>query len=153
MPFCLGEYGQVLIIFGDLLESFSNFDDNGIRYEVMICAIVFFGIAAAQYLIQYGMSWGYAESGELIVERLRAALFRSMMRQNAAFFDDPEHSTGALLSMLGVDCGYAAGDSNARKCCVTGGDHCGTRNIILCFMANVSVTANGPYYQCCQCTC
>merc|ERR1711871_53435 len=93
-------------IFGDLLESFSNFDDNGIRYEVMICAIVFFGIAAAQYFIQYGMSWGYAESGELIVERLRAALFRSMMRQDAAFFDDPEHSTGALLSMLGVDCGY-----------------------------------------------
>jgi ATP-binding cassette subfamily B (MDR/TAP) protein 1 len=94
------------LVFGDLLTSFSNFDDAGIRHDVMICGIYFFGLAAAQYFIQYGMSWGYAESGELIVERLRSALFRGIMRQDAAFFDDPKHATGQLLSLLGVDCGY-----------------------------------------------
>jgi ATP-binding cassette subfamily B (MDR/TAP) protein 1 len=94
------------LVFGDLLASFANFDDAGIRYEVMICGFYFFGLAVAQYFIQYGMTWGYAESGELIVERLRSALFRSIMRQDAAFFDDPKHATGQLLSLLGVDCGY-----------------------------------------------
>jgi ATP-binding cassette subfamily B (MDR/TAP) protein 1 len=91
------------LIFSEMLSSYANYDDDGIRSDVMKWGFFFFGIATAQWFIQFGMTWGFATVGETIVARVRALLFRSILRQDVTFFDDPDHSSGALLSMLGAD--------------------------------------------------
>ena len=132
----------------------------------------FFGLAVAQFFIQVcvclsrcswmrsaarrcaksdihtqtGMSWFLAISGETIVTRVRADLFRAILRQvhtpsfltspswfygmatnhgtiwqETAYFDDPENSSGALLSMLGSDCVFiqlvTGQQVSLRQCC------------------------------------
>jgi ABC-type multidrug transport system fused ATPase/permease subunit len=54
-----------------------------------------FGMATQQ--VSFGMI------GERLTRRLRALTFRSMMRQDAAFFDDEKNKVGALLSRLSTD--------------------------------------------------
>ncbi|KAI9311515.1 P-loop containing nucleoside triphosphate hydrolase protein [Dichotomocladium elegans] len=62
---------------------------------------VMFGIA---YLIGFGgQTTSFAIAGEKYTERLRTDVFWAYMRQEVAFFDEEEHSTGALTSKLAVD--------------------------------------------------
>ena len=39
-------------------------------------------------------------AGETLTMRLRKKAFKSMLRQDTSYFDDPYHSTGALTSNL-----------------------------------------------------
>lgn len=48
-------------------------------------------------------------AGERLTFRLRVAAFRSLLRQEAAFFDDPAHKVGALVSLLEKDVGLVKG--------------------------------------------
>jgi ATP-binding cassette subfamily B (MDR/TAP) protein 1 len=43
------------------------------------------------------------------VRRVRLASFKAILRQNAAFFDRDEHSTGTLTQMLGQEATAMAG--------------------------------------------
>ena len=43
------------------------------------------------------------------VRRVRLSSFRAILRQNAAFFDREEHSTGTLTQMLGQEATAMAG--------------------------------------------
>ena len=45
----------------------------------------------------------FAHSGERLTMRLRLQLFRAFLRQDAAYFDDLTHSTGALTTRLATD--------------------------------------------------
>jgi len=44
-----------------------------------------------------------------MVRRVRFATFRSILRQNAAFFDRGDHTTGTLTQMLGQEATAMAG--------------------------------------------
>ena len=52
------------------------------------------------FVIWLGHSVGFAYTGEKLVHRARERSFRSVLRQNVAFFDQDKNSIGALTSLL-----------------------------------------------------
>lgn len=45
----------------------------------------------------------FAISGEALTQRLRAKIFRTLLRQEVAYFDRPENNTGALCTRLATE--------------------------------------------------
>ncbi|KAI7880111.1 putative ABC transporter protein [Lichtheimia hyalospora FSU 10163] len=69
---------------------------NLYAFLFLICGIgVFLG-----FLLQLG---SFEIAGELYTERLRSKMFAAYMKQEIAFFDQEDNSTGALTSTLAVD--------------------------------------------------
>ncbi len=50
-------------------------------------------------------------SGELLTERIRARVFKAMLRQEMGWFDEEKHSTGALTTRLSEDAAQVQGVS------------------------------------------
>jgi ABC-type multidrug transport system fused ATPase/permease subunit len=48
--------------------------------------------------------------GERVSKKLRSASFRTILRQNIAFFDEPCHSTATLTSELASDASMVEGE-------------------------------------------
>eukprot|EP00944_MAST-04C_sp_MAST-4C-sp1_P004448 g4448.t1 len=92
--------------FAEIISTLSNFNDSEIRQEALQWAIMFWIIAALQIFAQTGQVYGVVKTGEAIVRKLRGTLFRHMLRQEVAFFDNPENSCGSLLSLLSTDTVY-----------------------------------------------
>lgn len=63
------------------------------------------------YLIQ---GWGFGYASEKMVRRVRFQSFRAIMRQEIAFFDRPEHSTGSLTTMLSTEATAMSGLSGVN---------------------------------------
>lgn len=69
---------------------------NLYAFLFLICGIgVFIG-----FLLQLG---SFEVAGERYTERLRSKLFAALMKQEIAFYDEEDNSTGALTSTLAVD--------------------------------------------------
>jgi len=64
---------------------------NEIFYQDFICVILFF-----QYI-------AFAISGSKLTQRIRSKAFHCLLRQEVAYFDRPENSTGAICSRLYAD--------------------------------------------------
>jgi ATP-binding cassette subfamily B (MDR/TAP) protein 1 len=77
--------------------------------------------------------------GERLTTRLRVHLFRSILRQEVAFFDNPDHSVGALTANLRTDTAAvrsATGQSFGSAVQTFGS---------LCFGLTVAMTASWKY--------
>lgn len=48
-------------------------------------------------------SFLFAISGEALTQRLRAKIFRTLLRQDVSYFDRPENNTGALCTRLATE--------------------------------------------------
>lgn len=87
------------------------------------------------FIAQYGQMIGLRTASEQMTMRLRSESFRTIMRQNLAFFDDPKNSVtlppclclclclililcvlqvGALIARLSVDAALVHGVTNDR---------------------------------------
>ena len=53
-------------------------------------------------------------SGERLTSRLRAAVYRSLIRQEIGFFDDPQNSTGRLATRLSADAALVKASTGDR---------------------------------------
>jgi ATP-binding cassette subfamily B (MDR/TAP) protein 1 len=53
----------------------------------------------------------FALSGEAVTKRLRSKAFRAVLRQEIAYFDQAEHSTGALCTRLATEASAVQGAS------------------------------------------
>lgn len=42
-------------------------------------------------------------SGEALTQRLRSKIFRTLLRQEVAYFDHPDNNTGALCTRLATE--------------------------------------------------
>ena len=56
----------------------------------------------------------FARSGEELTARIRALGFKSMLRQQMAYFDDHMNSTGALTTRLATDASKVQGITGVR---------------------------------------
>ncbi len=66
-------------------------------------ALMFF-VMALGILVAYGtLGWTLAVVSQGVANNYRAAAFRAVLRQPMAFFDDPAHSTGALVARLAAE--------------------------------------------------
>ncbi len=47
--------------------------------------------------------WIFGAAGEKLTMRLRMAVLRNLLRQDASYFDHPSHSSGKLTTRLATD--------------------------------------------------
>ncbi|CAF1177634.1 unnamed protein product, partial [Rotaria sordida] len=59
-------------------------------------------------------SYLFACSGEILTKRLRSKAFRAILRQESAYFDQAQHSTGALCTRLATEASAVQGASDVH---------------------------------------
>ncbi|GBP57349.1 Multidrug resistance protein homolog 49 [Eumeta japonica] len=77
-------------------------------------AILFLCVAAACGAVCFLQSALLALAGARLTKRLRKLAFEAMLKQEAAWFDSPTNSPGALTGRLAAECGAVKGAGGAR---------------------------------------
>jgi ATP-binding cassette, subfamily B (MDR/TAP), member 1 len=99
-------YPAMALLFAYGINGFLGSD---IRARSNLIGLMWLLVAIVE-LFGYGFySWCFGYASEKMVRRVRYACFESILRQNAAFFDREEHSTGTLTQMLGQEATAMAG--------------------------------------------
>ncbi|KAI1337806.1 multidrug resistance protein [Xylariaceae sp. FL0016] len=70
---------------------------------------MFLMLALVQFLAQMCQGIAFAKCSERLVHRVRDRAFRTMLRQDVAFFDKDENTAGALTSFLSTETTHVAG--------------------------------------------
>jgi len=94
----------------DLLSKRGDDLTNAIRIWCIVYVILAGVMFAANYL-QHAM---LGTSSEFLTNRLRVQLFRAMLRQEIAWFDQDRHGAGALGTQLADDAARAPGVTGAN---------------------------------------
>lgn len=97
-------YPSLGLFYGKCVEAFSYMPNTyRMRREINIFAGLFFMLASVELLASATALGIYSYTGQKLVRRIRIGTFRRIMRQDIAFFDKDENSTGALTSTLSRD--------------------------------------------------
>jgi len=93
----------VAFVFAELLTVFYMDDIDYVRDRSAVLSGAMAAVAFGAFLVM-GIQGGiFGNIGERLTTRLRIHLFRSIMRQDVAFFDEKENSVGALTTLLQAD--------------------------------------------------
>jgi ATP-binding cassette subfamily B (MDR/TAP) protein 1 len=96
-------FPSIAFVFAEMLSLFYSMDTEYIMKGAVTFGSIFIGISAASWLFAGVQGGLFAVVGERLTTRLRVHLFRSILRQDTSFFDDPDNSVGALTSTLRTD--------------------------------------------------
>ncbi|KAH9900398.1 multidrug resistance protein [Xylariomycetidae sp. FL2044] len=70
---------------------------------------MFVMLAGVMFIAQLGQGIAFAKCSERLIHRVRDRAFRTMLRQDVAFFDKDENTPGALTSFLSTETTHVAG--------------------------------------------
>lgn len=84
-----------------------------LRHDANFWSRMYLMLALVQFLAFSGQGIAFAFCSERLIRRARNQAFRTMLRQDIAFFDKEENSAGALTSFLSTETTYLAGMSGA----------------------------------------
>ena len=102
---CGGVWPAFSIIFSQMMDAFTACDPQE-RYEKgLMYSLIFLAIGGATFIGFTVMMSCFAMAGERLVAKIRKLAFQAMLRQEIAWFDDDDNSTGALTSRLATKCG------------------------------------------------
>ncbi|KFY02729.1 hypothetical protein O988_01955 [Pseudogymnoascus sp. VKM F-3808] len=76
-------------------------------------SLMYLMLAIVQFIAFVVQGWAFAFCSERLVHRVRDQAFRTMLRQDIAFFDKDENTAGALTSFLSTETTHIAGLSGA----------------------------------------
>jgi len=94
------------VVFASMINSWYDSDTDGIRSDSLSWSFFFYGLAVIVFLTE-GIQKGIFEMiGERLSRRIRADLFRAMLRQDITWFEDDKNSLGVLTSNLSTDVKY-----------------------------------------------
>ncbi|KAL2814645.1 P-loop containing nucleoside triphosphate hydrolase protein [Aspergillus granulosus] len=82
-----------------------------LRDDANFWSLMFFVVGIVQFITQSITGAAFAVCSERLIRRARSMAFRSMLRQDIAFFDREENSTGALTSFLSTETKHLSGVS------------------------------------------
>ncbi|XP_033108642.1 ATP-dependent translocase ABCB1-like [Anneissia japonica] len=88
--------------FAEFIKVFGLPQDE-LEKEANLWASMFLVLGVAIGVASLMSAWMYSISGERLTMRLRNKAFASVLRQDIGWFDDPKHSTGALIHRLATD--------------------------------------------------
>ncbi|KAJ3337521.1 ATP-binding cassette, sub-B (MDR TAP), member 4 [Gonapodya sp. JEL0774] len=90
------------ILMNGIIGAFTKTGDE-VLSEARKFALLFVALGVAQFIVNLTMiaSWGIV--GERYSFRLRVMFFKSLIKQDIAFFDDPANNVGALTAKLADD--------------------------------------------------
>lgn len=82
-----------------------------LRHDANFWSLMYLMLAIIQFVAFCGQGIAFAICSERLVHRARDQAFRTMLRQDIAFFDKEENSAGALTSFLSTETTHLAGMS------------------------------------------
>lgn len=88
-------------------------DAAKIRSDVSFWALMYLMLGLVTLIAMWTQGIAFAWCSENLIHRARDRAFRSMLRQDIAFFDEDENSTGALTSFLSTETTHLASLSGA----------------------------------------
>lgn len=96
-------FPSLAFFFAEMITAYTIFDLELLRSDTLYWGAAFWFLAAISFVVNFFQIYLLTYVGERITERLRVILFRALLRQNIAFFDEPKHSAGILASELSTD--------------------------------------------------
>ncbi|CAF0812692.1 unnamed protein product [Didymodactylos carnosus] len=93
---------------------FQECDRDVQEHKVLVYVLLFIGFGILMLITMFLQSYLFACSGEKLTKRLRAKVFRVILRQDLAYFDDQKNNTGALCTRLAVEASAVQGATGIR---------------------------------------
>ncbi|KIW09268.1 hypothetical protein, variant [Verruconis gallopava] len=97
------------IFFAKAITALSLPDHHELRSQINFWAGMYLMLAGTQFLSLAGLGWAFGFCSERLIHRARDQAFRTMLRQDIAFFDKDENNAGALTSFLSTSVTHLAG--------------------------------------------
>ena len=82
-----------------------------LRHDADFWAAMYFMLAIVVFIAMVASGWTFGYCAERLIHRARDQAFRTMLRQEIAWFDREENSAGALTSFLSTQTTFLAGIS------------------------------------------
>ncbi|CAJ0587561.1 unnamed protein product, partial [Mesorhabditis spiculigera] len=91
------------LFFTQIMQVFSEPDPHKLRKDGHMWSLMFLVLAAVEASTMLLQATLYGIAAERLTMRLRSKVFRNIMRQDGAYFDDPRHSPGKISTRLASD--------------------------------------------------
>ncbi|EWC45624.1 hypothetical protein DRE_05185 [Drechslerella stenobrocha 248] len=111
-----GGYPTQSVLFAKSLEALSYnpaTQADKISKEVNYWSALYIMLAGTQLISYTCQGVAFALCSEKLVRRVRIQAFKTLLRQDIAYFDDERHTSGALTALLSTETTYLAGLSGA----------------------------------------
>ncbi|CAF1942165.1 unnamed protein product [Rotaria magnacalcarata] len=102
------------VILSKIIAVFQTCDPKLQEKRVLTYILIFIGFGVLMLLTMFLQSFLFAISGESLTQRLRAKIFRTLLQQDIAYFDQPENNTGALCTRLATEASEVQGATGVR---------------------------------------
>ncbi|KAM9216073.1 ATP-dependent translocase ABCB1 [Dugong dugon] len=108
------------VIFSRIIGVFTrNDDDETKRQNSNLFSLLFLVLGIISFITFFLQGFTFGKAGEILTKRLRYMVFRSMLRQDVSWFDDPKNTTGALTTRLASDAAQVKGAIGSRLAVIT----------------------------------
>uniref|UniRef100_A0A3B4T8A9 ATP-binding cassette, sub-family B (MDR/TAP), member 4 n=1 Tax=Seriola dumerili TaxID=41447 RepID=A0A3B4T8A9_SERDU len=102
------------VIFSKIITVFVEPDQEVVRQKSTFFSLMFVAIGAVSFVTMFLQGFCFGKSGEILTLKLRLGAFKSMMRQDLGWYDDPKNSVGALTTRLATDAAQVQGATGVR---------------------------------------
>uniref|UniRef100_A0AC34QYV8 p-glycoprotein n=1 Tax=Panagrolaimus sp. JU765 TaxID=591449 RepID=A0AC34QYV8_9BILA len=92
------------LVFTQVLETFANTDKHKVRKDGHLWAMMFLVMGLVMGFAMFFQAIFFGTTAERLTSRIRRKLFRNILRQDVAYFDETKHSSGKLCTRLATDC-------------------------------------------------
>ncbi|XP_007447541.1 PREDICTED: multidrug resistance protein 1 [Lipotes vexillifer] len=108
------------VIFSRIIGVFTGDDDPETkRQNSNLFSLLFLILGIISFITFFLQGYTFGKAGEILTKRLRYMVFRSMLRQDVSWFDDPKNTTGALTTRLANDAAQVQGAIGSRLAVIT----------------------------------
>ncbi|CAF5109540.1 unnamed protein product [Rotaria magnacalcarata] len=102
------------VVLSKLTAVFQECDPKVQEERVILYVLLFVGFGVLMLTTLFLQGFLFACSGEALTKRLRSKTFHSILRQEIAYFDDPNNNTGALCTRLATEASAVQGATGVR---------------------------------------
>ncbi|KAM8981416.1 ATP-dependent translocase ABCB1-like isoform 2-T8 [Sarcophilus harrisii] len=103
------------VIFSRIIGIFTEFhEDEKRKRDSDMFSLLFLVLGFISFITFFLQGFTFGKAGEILTKRLRYKAFKSMLRQDVSWFDDPKNSTGALTTRLATDASQVKGATGTR---------------------------------------
>ncbi|GMS99753.1 hypothetical protein PENTCL1PPCAC_21928 [Pristionchus entomophagus] len=99
------ELPGITMAFGLIFQAFDylSTDPWRMQHELVICLIIFASIGFVTFSFQFTASLLFGHASERVTLDFRVRSLKAILHQDAAYFDNPRHAPGKLITRLATD--------------------------------------------------
>ncbi|KAM5303115.1 ATP-dependent translocase ABCB1 isoform 2-T2 [Glossophaga mutica] len=103
------------VVFSKIIGVFTrDVDPETRQYNSNLFSLLFLVIGIISFITYFLQGYTFGKAEEILTKRLRYMVFKSMLRQDVSWFDDPKNTTGALTTRLANDAAQVKGATGSR---------------------------------------